>query len=111
MGNKWSAWRYCARAAVILGLLGPMGIRVNINLHLLPATSTVYLIVGPLGDVPIKMYVCSVACYFSTMDFSSFFFLIGGCDQILNQQWLDKRSFNFLLTVLNSLFFCVLPLL
>lgn len=49
--NKWLfLLDYCARAAR-RGLLDPMGMRTNINLHLLPTTSTVYLIVIPLRYV------------------------------------------------------------
>lgn len=49
--NKWLFLQdHCARAAR-RGLLDPMGMRRNINLHLLPTTSTVYLIVIPLRYV------------------------------------------------------------
>lgn len=49
--NKWLFLQdHCARAAE-RSLLDPMGMRRNINLHLLPATSTVYLIVIPLRYV------------------------------------------------------------
>lgn len=76
----------CARVATYTAnyvILNPMGIRENINLHLLPATSTVYLIVRLLRYAPIKrspdMFYSHFRSYIPTLiRYIYFFHLLNG---------------------------------